>query len=188
MPPQLLKRLAEAALGPFRDKEQFWVCRFEPDNKTHSYDIDGPFTKEQAEDKLKEVTATVGKGFGVFGPYQRAPGDPVRIFLQDPPAEILEIKIKVKIKENDKEIMKELDINPKDFDALFWGPPAVEKFVLPYYAAVSGLDYAIKVRTDYLEGKAYLMAHSGDTEGKIFKPEELKEVKTGGDKLNLLPL
>jgi hypothetical protein len=38
---------------------------FEPDPKTHKYDIDGPFpTKAAADAKLAQVTAATGARFG----------------------------------------------------------------------------------------------------------------------------
>jgi hypothetical protein len=192
MPPQLLKRLAEAALGPHGPDEQFWVCRFEPDAETHRYDIKGPFpTKTAADAKLAQVTASAaGARFGVFGPYQRAATDPVTIFLKDPAAEILKITVEVKIKDKQKhtEEIKVVDIPPKAFDALFWGPPAVEKFVLPYYTGASGIDYAVQVRNDYIDGKAYLLAHSGDTEQKVFTPATKTDPAGGGETVFLTPL
>jgi hypothetical protein len=181
MPPQLLKRLAEAALGPHGPGEQFWVCRFEPDERTHKYDLEGPFpTRELADAKLAKVTEATGGRFGVFGPYRRTIRDSVRVAMQNAVAEILEITVRVRI----DQAVKVVDIPPKEFDALFWGSPAVEKFVLPYYAGASGLDYAIKVRDDYRNGKAYLLAHSGDTEEKVFTPDERETENT----VSLTPL
>lgn len=176
MTPQLLKRLAEASLGPFRKHKLYWVCRFEPDPATNCYDLKGPFrNKKDAEEMLAQVTAENGEGFGLFGPFRRVKGDPVRLLIEKPVAEIVEIKVTVRIVATGEQ--EEVAISPQKYDALFWGPPAVEKFALPYYTAASGIRYANNIYRDYMDGKAFLLAHSGDTEGRVFRPEDITPEK-----------
>lgn len=177
MSPRLLKRLAEAARGPFGTGDQYWVCRFEPDATTRKFDIDGPFP-----DKAAAEAALNGKGsgFGVFGPFRREPKQTQGV--NQTPVEILSITVKVKGHED-------IDVDPKEFDALFWGAPAVEKFVLPYYASSADLAYAETVRKEYEDGRAFLLAHSNDTEHTVYKPKKKQPgVKPGGDKSNFTPV
>lgn len=177
MSPRLLKRLAEASRGPFGPGEQYWVCRFEPDATTRKFDIDGPFPDKAAADAVR---GGKGPGFGVFGPFQREPKQPTG--LSQPPVEILSITVKVKDHDD-------IEVDPKEFDALFWGAPAVEKFVLPYYATTADLDYAVTVRNDYESGRAFLLAHSNDTEHTVYKPKKKQPgVDPGGGKSNFTPV
>jgi hypothetical protein len=177
MSPRLLKRLAEASRGPFGPGEQYWVCRFEPDTGTRKFDIDGPFPDKAA---AEAALIGMGPGFGVFGPFRREPN----AFrpLEQPPVEILSITVKVKDQDD-------IEVDPKEFDALFWGAPAVEKFVLPYYATTADLDYAVTVRNDYESGRAFLLAHSNDTEHTVYRPKENQpRVNPGGGKSNFTPI
>ena len=173
MSPQLLRRLAEASRGPHGGGEQWWVCRFEADPETYSFDLDGPFPTQDAANEMLSGR----EGYGVFGPYRHsADGE---FGVRESPVKIERIRVKISGRE------EEMEIDPTKFDALFWGAPAVEKFVLPYYTSASGLDYALRVREEFERGNAYLIAHSGDTEHKVFTP---KEGKNKSNQLFLSPM
>lgn len=175
MSPRLLRRLAEASKGPHGSGEQFWVCRFEPEPTTQKFDLKGPFRTKQEADA---VLAGKGPDFGVFGPFQHTKGQSA---VAQAPVEILSITVKVK-GEGD------IEVDPRQFDALFWGAPAVEKFVLPYYASSADLDYAMTVRQEYESGRAFLLAHSGDSEHHVHRPKKTPQPGGGVDKLDFLPL
>jgi len=65
----------------------------------------------------------------------------------------------------------------------------VEKFVLPYYATSADLDYAARVRGEYEDGRAFLLAHSNDTEHTVFAPKKKPGTDPGGDgKSNFRPV
>lgn len=153
MSPRLLKRLGEAAMGwPRSYGEQYWICRYKRDPQTRSYDIDGAFHTE-----TEAIDAIAGReGFGVFGPYTPELGEELRPNL---PSSLNVEKVYVKV-----EGVADLIEVDERFDALFWSPAAIEKFVFPYYCGAEGLDYTVRVRDEYVNRDAYLMAHSDDTE------------------------
>jgi hypothetical protein len=158
MSPRLLKRLGEAAMGTGRKYgEQYWICRYVPDVETKKYGIDGPFhTWDEAQDAIGDRL-----GFGVFGPYE--PGEyEGLISMVHPSAEVVAVLVYL------EGVVEPIEIDASTFDALFWSPAAIEKFVFPYYCGAEGLDYTIQVRDDYVALNAYLMAHSDDTEYSLW--------------------
>lgn len=165
--PRLLKRIAEAALGDIGNKNRWWVASFQP-VADDEYDIDGFPTRKEAEDYWKGRNS-----HGIFGPYERDKSDP-GVVVQEHRVQRLSIEV---IGEG------KVPLDGSQFDALFWGIPALEKFVLPYYTSASGLDYALKVREKYISKQAYMLAHSGDTEHKIFSVE-----KTEPNKFTVAPI
>lgn len=153
MSPRLLKRLGEAAMGTPREfGEQYWICRYVRDTDTKSYDIKGPFhNRTEAKDAIKG-----GDGFGIFGPYEPAE-DEGSGPLPEPSGRVTTIHVYVEGRADPIEI-------DQKFDALFWSYSAIEKFVYPYYCGAEGLDYTLKVYQEYTTQRAFLMAHSDDTE------------------------
>jgi hypothetical protein len=158
MSPRLLKRLGEASMGTRRDfGEQWWICRYEPDPETRKYGIDGPYHTEG------EALAAIGdrQGFGAFGPYE--PGEHEGLgSMVNPSAQVVAVHVYI------EGVQEPIDIPVDTFDALFWAPAPIEKFVFPYYCGAEGLDYTIQVRNDYVDLNAYLMAHSDDTEYSLW--------------------
>jgi hypothetical protein len=150
--PRLLKRLAEASIGCAEDGQLWWVARYSPDPDTKRYGIDGPFpTEEAARRNLPDDAA-----FGVFGPFELTADERKKLKAR-PPVSIASITVTTT---DGNSVEVEID----RYDAIFWGSAAVEKFVLPYYASASGLEYAGKVADDWFDEKVYLLAHSDDTE------------------------
>lgn len=158
MSPRLLKRLGEASMGTRREfGQQWWICRYEPDPETKKYGIDGPYHTED------EALAAIGdrQGFGAFGPYE--PGEHEGLgSMVKPSARVVAVHVYI------EGVQEPIDIPVDTFDALFWAPAPIEKFVFPYYCGAEGLDYTIQVRNDYVDMNAYLMAHSDDTEYSLW--------------------
>lgn len=167
--PRLLKRLAEASIGCAEDGQLWWVARYSPDPDNKRYGIDGPFpTEEAARRKLPNDAA-----FGVFGPFELTADERGRL---KPPPPVSVASITVTTTDG-----KSATVDINNYDALFWGSAAVEKFVLPYYASASGLEYARQVEDDWFDEKVYLLAHSDDTEYQAYGL--LKDSKQGGGEL-----
>src|SRR2546429_6918348 len=125
----LLRRLAEAADG-YRTGKAIYVVA----SVRAPYDVRGVFET----DSLATIEARKGgASYRVFGPYV-TPRDDFRAA----PAEILDITVKVQTAKGPVSVT----VNPKEYDAMFWSLGAVDKFLVPYYAGVSGLDRAVQVR------------------------------------------
>ena len=133
----LLRRLAEAADG-YRTGKAIYVVT----SVRAPYDVRGVFET----DSLATIEARKGgASYRVFGPYV-TPRDDFRAA----PAEILDITVKVQTAKGPVSVT----VNPKEYDAMFWSLGAVDKFLVPYYAGVSGLDRAVQVRASYVTNAA----------------------------------
>jgi hypothetical protein len=142
---KLVRRLAAAADG-FRDgREIFFTARFEPE-KNGDFNLDGPFVREQLD------TLRVPPGFGIFGPYMtpecdddigRTPIKTITIELHDG---------------------QKWSFEGKRFDALFWSISALEKFAIPHYTNVHGVEKARAMLRGFEETDVFLMGHDPNTE------------------------
>jgi len=142
---RLSRRLAAAADG-FRDgREIFFTARFEPENNG-DFDLDGPFTRDQV------ATLRVPPGFGIFGPYQT---DECDDDLSRTPIKTITIEL------HDG---KKWSFEGTRFDALFWSVSALEKFAIPHYTTVHGVEKARGILKGFVETDVFLMGHDPNTE------------------------
>ena len=153
----LLRRLAEAA-DPVNEEAPFWiVSSFAP--VAGNFQIVGTFfDKEEADDAVPDPAQ-----YGVFGPFQGSPGKK--------PTPIRKLKLEV------DGINEDVHLMGHRFDALFWSESALRKFALPYYANLSGVEYAMRLRDEFRAPDAYLMAHDPDTEYRMFKVSQTGKVR-----------
>jgi hypothetical protein len=146
--PALLRRLGEAAAGFPDEKRRWWTLRLNP--------ADGNFDPNEHDSEDLATSFINGKsGYGVIGPVV-APFGPGGIVQ----THVTRVTI-------DFDQGPSLTLDGKDYDAVFWGWPAVEKFVIPYYVSVSGIDYGKKIVAAAAEGDM-LLAHAPDTEYRIY--------------------
>jgi hypothetical protein len=134
----LLKRLAEAADG-FRDGEpKFVVAAVEFPHK-----VLGVFEDSLPADSLAQDSSTSGLHFKAFGPYLT----------------VIEAGVDTLLDNVDSVVVYHKGGAPpklylgKDYDALFWGLPAFDKFVAPYLTQVSGATHADSIRNLYKTGQ-----------------------------------
>jgi hypothetical protein len=133
----LLKRIAEAADG-YRDGEsRFVVAALE-----FPHQVLGVFADSAAADSIAQDSSTSALHFKTFGPYLTELEDGVVSNLDNV----------------DSVVVYHSDEGPKtylgeDYDALFWGLAAFDKFVAPYLTSVSGATYADTVRQLYKSGQ-----------------------------------
>jgi len=142
---KLVRRLAAAAEG-FRDgREIFFMARFEaePDG---DFDLDGPYTRDQLD------TLRVPQGFGIFGPYQTAD-------CSDDISRTPVKKITIELHGGET-----FSFEGTRFDALFWSVSALEKFAIPHYTSVRGVDKAQHILRRFVETDVFLLAHDPNTE------------------------
>lgn len=143
----LLKRLGEAADG-YRDGREIWCVAA----TKFPHDLEVFFTKTEAEDFRKSIKKT----HEIFGPYKTGSG----IHKVVDGKKITEIIVKIK----DNETIKEITINPEEYDCIFWSEAAVDKFVFPYYARLFDVEYAAKMKKATLaKGGIVLCGHDRKT-------------------------
>ena len=133
----LLRRLAEAADG-FRDGQpKFVVAAVEFPHR-----VLGVFGDSLAADSLAQDSSSGSLHFKTFGPYLT----------------VLEPGVDSLLDNVDSVVVYHSNEGPtvylgKDYDALFWGLPAFDKFVASYLTRVSNTQYADSIRTLYKTGQ-----------------------------------
>lgn len=149
IPAGLLRRLGEAAAG-FSGGELWFVGSFEPD-ALESYEVMGPFASSA------EASAAMpgDSRFGVCGPYVGGTltmlgsvREPIATVTVRTPSESIEL-------------------DATEYDCAFWGPAAIDKFVLPYYASSSGLLLASDVKRRCADPAALFLAHMPGSKAQI---------------------
>jgi hypothetical protein len=133
----LAKRLAEAADGFRDDRFHYFLSKVKYDFDLE--DVSGTTNKaasEAADKRLKELNKGKGKKkFEKFGPY----------FTKKEMSKPLEYDaIRIGFLKNNKEVGAEL--YPGDTDAFILSLAAYDKFFLPYFVRLYGLDVAGKMR------------------------------------------
>jgi hypothetical protein len=133
----LLRRLAEAADG-FRDGQpKFVVAAVEFPHR-----VLGLFGDSLAADSLAQDSSSGSFHFKAFGPYRT----------------VLEPGVDSLLDNVDSVVVYHTGggmnvYQGEEFDALFWGMPAFDKFVAPYLTEVSGATYADSIRELYKTGE-----------------------------------
>jgi hypothetical protein len=153
--PVLLKRLGEAVDGHRTGRPVYVVA---------SYDFPHPVTGvfERQRDARTQADSA-GRSFDVFGPYQtvRDPGEfaafimrcvhdgrtsmygppycPNRIIV--PLADVESIMLSVRVRDSTISVAL-----PRETDAVFFTLAAIDKFVVPYYTRIVGVDSAAEMR------------------------------------------
>jgi hypothetical protein len=167
VPATLAKRLAEAADG-YRTGEPVWFAAA----FAYPHELRGPFPSEEA---ALAAIRDVLPSYGVFGPYVTPRDldrttvfigithmrpthyvfgrDSLLSWLPEIPLPLDSIEsITVTVHPTTRDAYS-FEFDPKKSDALFFTLSAVDKFVLPYYAGVLGVDYAAQMRArlrDYI--------------------------------------
>lgn len=139
------RRLAAAADGHRDGREIFFQARFEADAEGN-YGVTGPLTREEA------AQAVVPEGYGIFGPFLTEPctDDISRTPIR---------RVTLELENGDA-----VTFEGTRYDALFWSSSALEKFVVPYYAVVGGIERAQRLRDQLLNTDAFMIAHDPNTE------------------------
>jgi hypothetical protein len=140
-PASLIRRLAEAADG-FRDGRDKYVVadRHFPHNVLLVSD-----SLDQAQDSLSRSDVPAGSDYRVYGPF-RTPADTDYVTRD----EIDSVVVWTASGEHKS-------YKGKEYDALFWGVTAFDKFVTPYLTVVYGATYAAEQRRRYLSGVSPLV-------------------------------
>lgn len=133
----LMKRLAEAADG-YRDS----VPRFVVAALEFPHRVVGVFTDSTAADSTAQDSSTSSLHFRRFGPYLT----------------VLEPGVDTLLDNVDSVVVYHSNKGPtrylgEEYDALFWGLAAFDKFVAPYLTQVSGATHADSVRELYKTGQ-----------------------------------
>jgi hypothetical protein len=165
----LLKRLGQAAMGLVPAGNEYIVASYDPVPPKNRYIIEGFRTRAEAEAYASE---NGDRDLGIFGPYTGEPGIQAAKRVAE---------VRLTLVDDDLEVEP---ISGAEFDAIFWGYPAVEKFVLPYYTSSSGVGVAQELDDEYRKPGTYVLAHSNDTEYTIFKLTE--KVSGGGKRVGTL--
>jgi hypothetical protein len=132
---RLAKRLAEAAFGYMGLGPVYLVAAYEPmDNPGDPYDV-ACFRNDWAAAESHAAHLNTDHHhprYGVFGPY--ATGLPPR---PRPNSYSLEtVSLLVQSPPHSPPAQGALPLGASEFDSLFWTRAAVEKFAVPYYAAL----------------------------------------------------
>lgn len=138
LPASLITRLAEAADGIRNGKEIYFVAQLKPDPET-GHDVIGHFSNP--DDALKHPKAKVALesgGYLIFGPFETKDDEDYE------PKNIEKVVIYPCGKEP-------ITLEGDKFDCVFWSLSAVDKFVMPYYTSLGGLERAKRVRKDFIK-------------------------------------
>ncbi|MEO8199726.1 MAG: hypothetical protein ABI679_04310 [Gemmatimonadota bacterium] len=131
--PSLYRQLAEAADGYRTGKETFFIAM-----PTPPHDVRGPFA---SRDEAHRAAATAGRRFAVYGPFIAS-----RDSIPRRGSELVSVSLRFRTNRGDSVVQ----INPREVDALFFSLSSVDKFMIPYYVQVRGLDYASRLRNQII--------------------------------------
>ena len=121
------------------------MARFQAE-EDGDFDLDGPYTHEQL------THLRVPAGFGIFGPYKT---DKCDDDISRTPVK----SITIELHNGDKHCFE-----GTKFDALFWSISALEKFAIPHYTSVRGVEKAQHILRQFVDTDVFLMAHDPNTE------------------------
>ncbi|HEU0015464.1 MAG TPA: hypothetical protein VFQ45_17370 [Longimicrobium sp.] len=147
--------LAAAARAAFTAPTFYVVARYDPDPSTTSR----PFNVQRPVETYADAEALVqdlakrepGVEYGIFGPFQSE--DPERPTSQ---ATVARLEVTT---EGGSGPHAPFTIQGHEYDALFYSLQAVEKFVVPYYAAEYGAEFALQVRLRFQQAPLALLGH-----------------------------
>ena len=134
----LLRRLAEVA-DAYRTGKPVYIVA----STTAPYDVRAVFFDP------KTAGDSAGGAYHVFGPYVTPPDRPAGT------SEVLSITVKIQ-RERDT---VSVTVNPKEYDALFWTAPAIDKFLVPYYSRVYGPARAAQLHYQYVRSAVIIWGH-----------------------------
>ena len=138
----LARRLAGAASG-FPDGRNVWFyARY--NRKDLSFDVSEPMVSDTPP------ADPTDKEFGLFGPYQ-TPALPAK---RTPVA-----RVTLELTDG-----REVTLRVEEADTLFLTPSALEKFAIPYYAALGDLELAMRIRKKFEEESVVMLCHGPNTE------------------------
>lgn len=138
----LARRLAGAASGFPNGKNVWFYARY--DRKNLSFDVSDPIVSDTAP------ADPTDPDFGLFGPYQ-TPAIPSRR-----PAVA---RVTIELVDG-----RRVTLPIEKADTLFLSPSALEKFAIPYYAALGDLELAMKIRRTFEDDNVVLLCHGPNTE------------------------
>jgi len=143
-PASLLRRIAEAADG-YRDGTDRYVVA----DRKFPHHVRGAFlTRAEADSTVaKAKSESDTTDYDVFGPFRTT---------EDPPAVIIDSEEVAFVTVTTKD-GKTKQYDGKEYDAIFWGLTAFDKFVAPYLTVVSGVKYAADQRELYRIHKSPLV-------------------------------
>lgn len=196
IPIALMKRLAEAASG-FRNREDFWlVCRYLPVEGKRPYDFRFFPDQASAEQKRDDLNGgAVPPVYGAFGPFT-ATGDPEPEYgVKKVTMEITPASGPTRTVDLGEELKKNNawnGVGDLPCDTVVWSLSALEKFVLPYYTYVEGIEGAERVRAEFLANGSFMVVHLPTTDyvnmntGSSDSGTFVLKIQDGG--VELLPL
>jgi hypothetical protein len=152
----LARLLAEAAAG--HPGKTIWFTALLKPNEKKEFDISDPIESEEEPD------VDIGMERGLFGPYftDLEPNGHTRKL----------VKFTVSSEKLDGTGAKDEPFLAKDVDLLVGSLAALDKFVLPYYARIAGVEFALKLRQDFLKANTSLFRHLPGSEPSLGVSEE----------------
>lgn len=135
----LLRRLAEVADAYRTGKPVYIVASTNP-----PYDVRAVYFDP------KTAADSAGGSYHVFGPYVTSPDAAAA-----KATEVLSITVRIRTAKDTESVT----VNPKEYDALFWTAPAVDKFLVPYYSRVYGPDRAAALHNQYVRSGMIIWGH-----------------------------
>lgn len=135
----LLRRLAEVADAYRTGKPVYIVASTNP-----PYDVRAVFFDP------KTAADSASGSYHVFGPYVTQPDA-----VAQKATEVLSITVKIRTAKDTVSVT----VNPKQYDALFWTAPAIDKFLVPYYSRVYGADRAAALHNQYVRSAMIIWGH-----------------------------
>lgn len=162
----MLKRLGEAVDG-YRTGHAYWVVM----RRTPPHHVRGVF---RSADSASAALRSAGAGYATFGPYV-APTDPgnelvlysiapcpgrhrwdsecpeeTRRYARVNVRDVDSVVVSIHWRRGGEPDVQRHTFNPYGVDALFFTLAAIDKFVVPYYERLYGVEYAAGIRQRYL--------------------------------------
>jgi hypothetical protein len=155
---RLARRLAEAAFGYMGLGPVYLVAAYEPiDSVADPYDVTCFRSDWEAAEAFAAILNTDPElpRYGVFGPYAtELVGEPlISQYSLDT------ISLLVDSPADSSPAQGTLTIPASEFDSLFWTRAAVEKFAVPYYAALYSPAFADLVLEEYDGARLAVLGH-----------------------------
>ena len=134
----LLRRLAEVA-DAYRTGKPVYIVA----STAAPYDVRAVYFDP------KTAADSSSGSYHVFGPYITPADRP------EPATEVLSITVRIRTARG----IDTVRVDPKEYDALFWTAPSVDKFLVPYYARVYGPERAAALHNQYLRSSIIIWGH-----------------------------
>jgi hypothetical protein len=163
----LLRRLAEAADG-HRGKDVWFVFSTDdedlPKGKRGRY-VSGAHQNTAAADRETGPAKPQRHRIGPFF---------TETWANSREHKVVHLSVTTRNLRNPEEDPRAEGLDARKLDSLFWTEAVIDKFVIPYYVGLYGMEYGEQIKKEFDKADVYALTHLPGSEyvAKVVKPEE----------------